>query len=96
MLIGQRMQTLRQLFNIKHGVEPKSFKMHPRMAGEPPLKEGPLKGRQVPIEAMMKLHWKHFGWDENSGAPLPESVQHLELDQLLQEGWWEWLREKSL
>lgn len=86
MVIGKRMQTLRQLFNIKHGIDPKSFKMHPRMAGDPPLNAGPLKGRRVPIEAMMKQHWKHFGWDENSGIPLPETVQHLQLDQILQKG----------
>lgn len=86
MLIGKRMQTLRQLFNVKHGIEPKSFKIHPRMAGDPPLKEGPNKGRTVPIDDMMSLHWKHFGWDENTGIPLPETIQHLELNQLLQEG----------
>jgi hypothetical protein len=35
---------------------------------------------------MMKLHWKHFGWDESTGIPLPETIQDLELDQLLQKG----------
>jgi aldehyde:ferredoxin oxidoreductase len=86
MEIGKRMQTLRQLFNIKHGIDPISFKMHPRMTGDPPLSAGPLKGRQVPIHAMMKLHWKHFGWDENTGIPLPETVQNLQLERILQKG----------
>ncbi len=83
MEIGKRIQTLRQMFAIKHGVDPMSYKMHPRMAGEPPLKEGPLKGKTVPIEAMMKLHWKNFGWDEATGTPLPETVSALQLDTLM-------------
>lgn len=83
MQIGKRMQTLRQMFNIKHGIDPRSFKMHRRMAGDPPLTQGPLKGRQVPIDDMMKLYWKHFGWNENSGVPLPQTIAELRLEQLM-------------
>ncbi|PKO14120.1 MAG: aldehyde ferredoxin oxidoreductase [Chloroflexi bacterium HGW-Chloroflexi-10] len=84
MQTGKRIQTLRQMFNIKHGLDPMQSKMHKRMAGEPPLKKGPLKGITVPIEAMMKLHWKNFGWDENSGIPLPSTISELQLDQILE------------
>jgi aldehyde:ferredoxin oxidoreductase len=82
MEIGKRIQTLRQMFNIKHGIDPITFRLHKRMAGEPPLTEGPLKGVSVPIEAMLKLHWKHFGWDEATGAPLRETVKALQLEKL--------------
>lgn len=82
MEIGRRMQTLRQMFNVKHGIEPLTFKMHTLMAGDPPLKEGPLKGRSVPIEAMMMQHWKHFGWDEKTGVPLPETLGKMGIDQI--------------
>ncbi|MBB6215864.1 aldehyde:ferredoxin oxidoreductase [Anaerosolibacter carboniphilus] len=70
MEIGKRMQSLRQSFNIKHGVDPKSYKMADRMAGIPPLKAGPLKGRTVLIDDMMRLYWKNMGWDEATGVPL--------------------------
>lgn len=83
MEIGQRMQTARQLFNIREGIDPKSFKMHKRMAGQPPLKEGPLKGRSVPIDAMMKKHWEHFGWDKETGVPTEATVEKLGLDMFL-------------
>ena len=72
---GKRIQTLRQLFNIREGVEPLSFKMPDRLSGLPPLKEGPLKGKALPIEAMMKNYWKHFGWNETSGAPDKTSLE---------------------
>jgi aldehyde:ferredoxin oxidoreductase len=83
MWLGRRIQTLRQMFNIKHGVDPRSFRLGSRLAGEPPLKAGPLKGKTVKIDEMMSLHWKHFGWDERSGAPLPETIVALRLDSLL-------------
>ncbi|WP_432667166.1 aldehyde ferredoxin oxidoreductase family protein [Wukongibacter baidiensis] len=83
MEIGKRMQTLRQLFNIKQGINPMDFKLHNRMAGKPPLNEGPLKGRQVPIEAMMKLHWKNFGWDKETGRPLDDTVVVLGLHEFI-------------
>ena len=82
MEIGKRIQTLRQMFNIKHGVDPKSFRISKRMAGEPPLTEGPLKGKTVPIEEMMQFHWKAYGWDEKTGIPTPQTVSALKLDQL--------------
>lgn len=82
MEIGKRIQTLRQMFTVKHGVEPMSYKISPRMAGVPSLAEGPNKGKTVPIENMMKLHWKHFGWDEQTGHPTAATMAQLGLDTL--------------
>lgn len=82
MEIGKRIQTLRQLFNIREGVDPGKFKIPARIAGYPPLTEGPLKGKSVPIEEMVRLYWHYFGWDENSGAPLEETTKELGLQQM--------------
>ncbi len=76
---GRRIQTLRQLFNVKQGLRPRDSIMHPRMAGSPPLESGPLAGVTVPIEAMVEAHWRRFGWDEKSGVPLPETLASLGL-----------------
>jgi aldehyde:ferredoxin oxidoreductase len=84
MEIGKRIQTLRQMFAVKHGVDPRSFRMSKRMAGEPPLKEGPLKGNSVRIDEMMQFHWKLYGWDEKTGVPLQETINRLQLDELTQ------------
>ena len=82
MEIGKRIQTLRQMFTFKHNVDPMSYQISPRMAGVPPLAAGPNKGKTVPIEAMMKLHWKHFGWDELTGEPTAATKALLGLDTL--------------
>jgi aldehyde:ferredoxin oxidoreductase len=69
MEIGERIQTLKQAFNIKHGVEPKSFKANPRTLGIPPQSTGANAGRSVAIESMMRAYWQRFGWDPETGQP---------------------------
>ncbi len=83
MEIGKRMQTLRQMFNIREGINPIDFKIHDRLAGKPPLTTGATKGKTVPIEEMMKLHWQVFGWDENTGIPKKGTVKKLNLDKFV-------------
>ena len=83
MKIGRRMQTTRQLFNIKHGIDPITFKLNDRMAGMPPLTDGPLKDRTVPIDQMLRNFWKQSGWEESTGIPSKETILELGLDQLL-------------
>jgi len=82
MNIGRRVQTLRQMFNVREGIKPASFKIPNRIAGNPPLTEGPLKGKSIPIEAMMKKYWIHFGWNEENGVPLETTIEKLELNKI--------------
>ena len=83
MEIGERIQTLRQLFNVKQGVDPAAISLPRRMAGDPPLPDGPLKGVRLNNRAQVSAHWKAFGWDENTGVPLPETIERLGIDDLL-------------
>ena len=83
MQIGERIQTLRQLFNVKQGIDPASVKLPRRMLGEPPLEHGPLKG--VTLEkhrAQVSSHWRAFGWDGETGVPTEETVKRLGIDKL--------------
>lgn len=84
MEIGERIQTLRQMFNIKQGYAPSAVKLPERMAGNPPLPGGPLKGVKLKNDEQVSLHWKAFGWDEKTGEPLPETVSRLGIDRLLE------------
>jgi aldehyde:ferredoxin oxidoreductase len=83
MEIGKRIQTLRQLFNVKHGIQPQDFIMTGRVKGDPPLTGGALKGITLSIEEMVRLHWKHFGWNEDTGIPEEKGVEELGLSQIL-------------
>ncbi len=84
MEIGRRIQTLRQMFNIKHGLQPRDLIMTGRVAGDPPLTAGALKGITLPIREMVSLHWKHFGWNLNTGFPEDSAIDELRLKALLE------------
>ena len=80
MEIGERIQTLRQLFNIKQGYDPAAVKLPERMLGVPPLPHGPLKGITLKNREQVSAHWRAFGWDGESGVPLPDTVRRLGID----------------
>ncbi|MBN2284009.1 MAG: aldehyde ferredoxin oxidoreductase family protein [Deltaproteobacteria bacterium] len=79
--IGERIQTLRQAFNIKHGIKPRTFVIPNRALGKEPLSEGANKSRTVDIEPMIRDYWRLFGWDETSGNPKEESIKRLGIKQ---------------
>jgi len=68
--IGARIQTLKQQFNIKQGINPKDIKVTDRALGRPPLNAGANRGRSVPIEKMVRDYWDVLGWNPKTGAPL--------------------------
>ncbi|MCG8470448.1 MAG: aldehyde ferredoxin oxidoreductase family protein [Desulfobacterales bacterium] len=78
MEVGANVQTLRQAFNVRHGIEPSQFKVSERALGRPAQKEGANKGRSVEIEAMMRDYWAQFGWDPETGKPFQKTINDLE------------------
>lgn len=84
MEIGARIQTIRQMFNVKHGYKPADVKLPERMKGNPPLKTGPLKGVTLKNEEQVAMHWKVFGWDEKTGEPLPQTIEELGINHLME------------
>ena len=82
MEIGERIQTLRQLFNVKQGIDPAAVRLPRRMEGDPPLPSGPLKGIRLKNREQVSAHWRAFGWDAETGVPLPETVKRLGIDRL--------------
>jgi aldehyde:ferredoxin oxidoreductase len=81
--IGQRIQTLRQMFNIREGIDPRSLKISRRLIGEPPLKSGPNKGVKYDLEILMKAYWKEIGWDSETGIPTQKTLTSLDLADII-------------
>lgn len=69
MAVGERVQTLKQSFNIKHGVEPKACKINERALGRPVQKKGANRNRTVAIEKLLEDYWRQFNWDPQTGVP---------------------------
>jgi Aldehyde:ferredoxin oxidoreductase len=84
--IGKRIQTTRQLFNAKHGIDIPSVKLPERMEGKPALTEGPLKGKTLSNEENIAEYWRIYGWDNATGIPKKETLTELGLDKFLAEG----------
>ncbi len=74
--IGKRIQTLKQAFNIKQGIDPATLRASDRALGRPPLSSGANRGRSVDIENLTREYWVQFGWDEN-GRPTDETMKKL-------------------
>jgi aldehyde:ferredoxin oxidoreductase len=70
-------QTLKQAFNVKHGIEPKDLKISDRALGRPVQNEGANKGRTIEIEEMMVHYWEEFGWDQATGKPRRETLERM-------------------
>ena len=81
MIIGKRINTLRQMFNIKHGIDPKDFFMHSRIESGRP--NGPNRGRSVQTAPMVSMFWEQHGWDRNTGKPTEATMKELKIDQFL-------------
>ncbi len=68
MEIGQRIQTLRQCFNIREGLSPAEVHLPGRSIGEPPVHSGPNKGRQVALDELRQMYWQVIGWDKRPAS----------------------------
>ncbi|MCX5842451.1 MAG: aldehyde ferredoxin oxidoreductase family protein [Deltaproteobacteria bacterium] len=77
MEIGERIQTLKQAFNIRHGVNPRSFRPSDRVMGKPPQSSGANRGRSIDMEKMISDYYTQFGWDPETGRPTDESKAKL-------------------
>lgn len=82
--IGLRIQTLRQMFNIRQGVQPAEIRVSTRALGIPPLSNGPNRNNRLDLPAMRQKYWQEIGWDPETGYPLPETIKKLGLDGQLE------------
>lgn len=79
LVIGHRIQALKQLFNIKQGVNPKDIRISKRVLGDPPQREGANEGVTVPLEKLRRYYWSAMGFDSQTGVPTKECLSRLGL-----------------
>jgi len=81
--IGERIGTMRHLFNLREGLNPLKFFMNPRAVGKPPLKEGPLANVSIDDDTMIKDYLKAMDWDMNTTEPSARKLEELGLSRLV-------------
>ncbi len=82
---GARIFTMRHAFNLRHGVRVMERNVPPRMVGEPPLAEGPLKGVTVDLKALVREFLVELGWDTEAAVPSAESLRKLGMEFLIRD-----------
>jgi aldehyde:ferredoxin oxidoreductase len=70
---------MKQLFNVRQGLDPRTFKASARTLGNPPPTAGANEGRQVDLERMRSDYWQALGWDPETGRPGPDKLKRLGL-----------------
>ncbi len=80
---GARIQTLRQSFNIREGIQVSDVKLPERMLGRPPQEEGPVAGVTLDVDNLAREYRQAMGWDPDSGIPDENTLEKLGLIQLV-------------
>ncbi|MFX1488688.1 MAG: aldehyde ferredoxin oxidoreductase family protein [Promethearchaeota archaeon] len=82
---GHRIQTLRQAFNIREGIDISQNRLPNRVIGDPPDKKGPNKGKTVEYIEFYKKFCREMGWNPKNGYPLKETLRDLDLEFIVKD-----------
>ena len=77
---GERIYTMRHLFNLREGQNPLTRNVPGRMIGSPPLKEGNVKGVTVDLKALNNEFLDRLSWDRHTTIPSEARLQELGMD----------------
>ena len=77
MKIGERVNSLVRLFNIREGLT-KDLDTLPKRFFTEPLKEGPCRDRVVELDQLIEEYYLVRGWDSD-GIPTDETLRELGL-----------------
>ncbi len=84
---GERIANLRQAFNIREGLNPREFKIPGRILGQPPHTQGPLAGKTVDAETMVREYLTIMDWDLETAKPSKQKLLSLGLEDAARELW---------
>jgi aldehyde:ferredoxin oxidoreductase len=84
---GERILTMRHLFNLREGINPLNWKVHPRIIGDPPQEDGPLAGIRANIEAQAYWNLGALDWDVETTKPSKAKLLKLGMNKEAEELW---------
>ncbi|MBC7343692.1 MAG: aldehyde ferredoxin oxidoreductase family protein [Clostridia bacterium] len=83
MRTGERIQNLRQAFNVREGIKPQDFRLPDRAIGKPPLESGPLAKITIDIDTMAREYYQAMQWNLSDGRPSLNKLKELGLDSVI-------------
>jgi aldehyde:ferredoxin oxidoreductase len=78
--IGERIHTIRHMFNLREGINPTMRKVPERMLR--PMSNGPNKGRRVDMDTMTRELFNELNWDVETAMPSSKRLETLGLRDL--------------
>lgn len=78
---GRRIQTLRQVFNLREGLHPDDFRLPERISA--PAMAGQFAGKQIDFGTLRNSFYTAMGWDTRSGWPSETTLRELGLIELV-------------
>ena len=84
---GDRIGTMRHVFNLREGLNPLKHFIHGRIYGNPPLTDGPLAGVTSDLEAEAYWHLGQLDWDRVTTKPSRNKLLALGMDDIAEELW---------
>lgn len=81
--LGKRIVNLLRVFNLRHGLKIEEERPSPRYGSIPV--DGPAKGVNIMAkwDWMVRNYYTLMGWDPLTGKPLPETLEKLDLKELI-------------
>jgi aldehyde:ferredoxin oxidoreductase len=82
-IVGRRIVNLLRVFNFRHGMKAEDEKPSKRYGSVPV--DGPARGKDImeKWQWMVENYYKLMGWDVKTGKPLPETLEMLDLKELI-------------
>lgn len=84
---GDRIATMRHVFNLREGINPLERQVHPRIIGKPSFESGPLADVTADIEAQVYWNLGALDWDRVTTKPSKKKLLELGLDDLVKDLW---------
>ena len=84
---GDRIVTMRHVFNLREGINPLERQVHPRIIGKPPFESGPLADVTADIEAQVYWNLGALDWDRVTAKPSKKKLLELGLDDVVKDLW---------
>jgi aldehyde:ferredoxin oxidoreductase len=85
LVAGERIENVRQAFNIREGVNLFEYRIPGRILGKPPHTAGPLAGITVDEEVMVREYLQAMDWDLKTARPSEKKLKELGLDDIARE-----------
>jgi len=87
LIAGERIANMRQVFNVREGVNAVTQPTPSRAFGLPPLADGPTAGITVQIDQLLREHLDTMGWTQDAAIPTRETLERLGLHDVAQALW---------